>query len=163
MVKVVVQPRLFCLTFKTTRIVVVTQVHSVENPSPIVEGNYVILKDMWLDEDKPTEAENQDRMFADANAFIGKNDWRSDRRLKNFSVEMLERLEYLFAEKRYRGLFLSKLHAWRGIRAAPLPESLRHVFRYDYWGRNAKAPPFQRIFALRSSKLGLSTPRSVCH
>lgn len=105
---------------RATRMWKVIRVHSVENPTPIEEGKFLVLKDFWIPHDIPTEVENQQRLFEAVDAFIADPHWKADPRLKEFDKKTTDRLEELFTDKKYQSLFLTNLHAWRGRTSKPV-------------------------------------------
>ncbi|KAF5316633.1 hypothetical protein D9619_006095 [Psilocybe cf. subviscida] len=119
------QMRPYCISGRTTRIWVVTEVKSFDDEDPVENGKHVILKDVWLEADKPTEAENMVKIFEDVEKRLalakeaGGDGWmvhfmQNDECFTEFDQGTKDRLQDLLTDDKYKSLFLTKIHAWKG-------------------------------------------------
>jgi hypothetical protein len=114
-----------CISGRTTRIWEVVQVASVK-ALPEDDAEHVILKDVWLDADPTTEAENQTRIFEAVDEYVEEglkaytgpdgmmNFINSEARFRDFNDNTKRRLAGLLTKKEYRNLFLTKILEWKG-------------------------------------------------
>lgn len=85
----------------------------MSDPLAIATEDFSALKDLWVDVGTRTEDEIQDDFCNTVDDFVA-GDWKHDRRLQDFDRTMMDHQEYLFADKRYRDLFLDNVHARGG-------------------------------------------------
>ncbi|TFK28310.1 hypothetical protein FA15DRAFT_652961 [Coprinopsis marcescibilis] len=97
---------------RMTRIWRVRQVVSKEDLTPTDEQNKEpVLKDVWLDAAQRTEAENQEQLFKDIDAFAAKENWRDHQCLSFITTDWRNRLADLFKDDTYEQLFLKTTRA----------------------------------------------------
>lgn len=118
--------RPICISGRTTRIWEVIEVASLRDYIPVKGAVPVILKDVWLDAESPTEGENQDDIFRAVDQFVadglkahpgGDGMMRfinSEPRFQHFNDRTKERLGSLLTGQKYRELFLTKILEWQG-------------------------------------------------
>ena len=117
---------LYRISGRATRIWQVTEVDSIDEAKAIMGQKPVILKDVWLDVTRKTEAENMDLIFKAVDKFVADAHERypgphglsqfmaEEPRFEHFDHQTRTRLEQLLTNKQYRSLFLTKRHAWKG-------------------------------------------------
>lgn len=118
--------RPYRISGRTTRVWKVIEVDSIDKANKIVGAKPVILKDVWLDVTRHTEAENMDLIFKAVDEFVadGHDHYPGPHGLSQFMVEESRfqhfdqktktRLQQLLTDGQYRSLFLTKRHAWKG-------------------------------------------------
>ena len=122
--------RPYNISGRNTRIWKVVEVKG-PNTDETVTGEHLVLKDVWLDTTRPTEAENMDGIFKAIDDLVirSKKAWgdhwqerlvAEDQRFASLDGPTRTRLQHLLTDENYKSLFLTKLHAWNGAKSKTL-------------------------------------------
>lgn len=128
--------RPYNISGRNTRIWTVVEVKGPDS-NETVTGEHLVLKDVWLDKDRPTEAANMDNIFKEVNELVAKSkkswgdDWKErlvaeDARFVCFDDPTKARLQHFLTDENYKSLFLTKLHAWSGITSKTMCNDALH-------------------------------------
>ncbi|KAF5316058.1 hypothetical protein D9619_006112 [Psilocybe cf. subviscida] len=129
--------RPYRISGRMTRIWQVSEVDTINEAPKIPEAKPVILKDVWLDITRKTEAENMDLIFEAVDKFVADAHERypgphglsqfmaEEPRFEHFDQQTKTRLEHLFTDQHYRSLFLTKGHAWKGEMTKKLSDNVK--------------------------------------
>lgn len=101
------------------------------NTNEIVTGEGLVLKDVRLDNSRPTEAQNMDNIFKAVDELVENSkknwgdDWKGclvmkDSPFASFDHATKARLQHFLTDNNYKSLFLTKLHAWNGAMSKTL-------------------------------------------
>ncbi|KAF5321317.1 hypothetical protein D9619_002045 [Psilocybe cf. subviscida] len=122
--------RPYNISGRNTRIWQVVEVKGPDT-NETVTGEQLILKDVWLDIHRSTEAENMDAIFKAIDELIENSqsawgdNWKErlveeDQRFASFDDPTKARLQHSLTDGNYKSLFLTKLHAWDGATSKKL-------------------------------------------
>lgn len=117
--------RAFRVAGRTTRVFKGKQVISKENPTPVAGAIDVVVKDVWIGADSPTEVQIQQQLFDDIEDFAKspEKDWKKHPLLEEFDKD-IALLEPLLTESRYKEFFLRAVRESVGERNLPVhPEA----------------------------------------
>ncbi|KAF5316066.1 hypothetical protein D9619_006118 [Psilocybe cf. subviscida] len=129
--------RPYRISGRMTRIWQVIEVDNINEANKIPGANPLILKDVWLDLTRKTEAENMDLIFEAVDKFVADAHERypgphglsqfmaEEPRFEHFDQQTKTRLEHLFTDQHYRSLFLTKRHAWKGEMTKKLSDNVK--------------------------------------
>lgn len=123
-VHIIKEMRPYNISGRNTRVWKVVEVTGPDT-NEVVTGDELVLKDVWLDKNRKTEAQNLDAIFAAVENLCqtsqekwGPN-WKEtlfskDKRFSEFDDATKLGLQELLVNQKYKSLFLTKLHAWQG-------------------------------------------------
>lgn len=129
-VHIIKEMRPYNISGRHTRIWKVVEVKG-PNTNETVTGEYLVLKDVWLDVSRPTEAENMDSIFKAIEELIENSkaawgdDWKDrlvteDKRFAELDDSTKQQLQHFLTDQNYKSLFLTKLYAWNGATSKKL-------------------------------------------
>ncbi|KAJ3521921.1 hypothetical protein NMY22_g12106 [Coprinellus aureogranulatus] len=110
---------LFGVAGRCTRVFQAKQVYSKEDLTPVVGAQDIVIKDVWIDADKPTEAQLLSRVLEDIRIF-SEGEWESHPLLKDFTDDWKAELGELLRGERYKDLFLRTV--WESV--SPLSKAI---------------------------------------
>ncbi|KAF5312019.1 hypothetical protein D9619_003660 [Psilocybe cf. subviscida] len=127
-IKLLGMPPPFIITGRTTRVWLVKEVSSSTGDIEVHDTEPMVLKDVWLRTDSPTEVENLEAMFHAVDSFVQDGLERyshagpdaldlflaEEPKFKCFDKASRDRLKHFLTAKNYRTLFLTTLRAWKG-------------------------------------------------
>lgn len=163
------QMRPYRISGRITRVWKVIEVHSFDKTHPVPNAKYVVLKDVWLDKIKKTEAENMKDIFGRVDELLarakkaGGDDWlarflQTDPHFAEFDQATKDRLAALLKDGRYKSLFLTTILSWRGQDSKKVSEGAKYsragVDIFAQTKKAAEAPKQERTSTMVATNTG---------